>query len=52
MHIFVSIVLVLGAALVLVLGLVDVLRDLIMRGPHDTPLIEDDGTDKRIRRLQ
>jgi hypothetical protein len=45
MRIFVSIVLVLGAALVLVLGLVSVLRDLITRGPYNAPLIKDDGTD-------
>jgi hypothetical protein len=45
MHVVVSIVLVFGAALVLVLGLVGVLRDLLTRGPHDAPLIGDDGTD-------
>jgi hypothetical protein len=45
MHVLVSFLLVLCAALALVVGLVDVLRDLLVRGPHDVPLIKDDRID-------
>jgi hypothetical protein len=43
MHILSSIVLVLGAIIVLVLGLLSVLRDLIERGPYEAPLVEKDA---------
>jgi hypothetical protein len=32
-----------GAILFLVLGLSSVVRDLLDRGPHEPPLLEDDG---------
>ena len=40
MHMLSSIVLILGAILVLVLGLISVLRDLIERGPYQAPTID------------
>jgi hypothetical protein len=43
MHILGSIVLILGATIILVLGLISVLRDLIERSPHQGPVIEEDG---------
>jgi hypothetical protein len=42
MHIFSSIVLTLGAIIVLILGLISVLRDLIERGPYQAPTIDDE----------
>jgi len=41
MHILSSIVLIFGAIIILVLGLVSVLRDLLERSPHQAPVIED-----------
>jgi len=38
-----SILLALGAIIVLILSLVSVLRDLLARGPHQARLLEDDG---------
>jgi hypothetical protein len=43
MHILSAMVLILGALIVLVLGLVSVLRDLLERGPYEAPLIQEDG---------
>jgi hypothetical protein len=40
MHIFLTIVLIFGAIVSLIAGLVGVLRDLIARGPYDAPLID------------
>jgi hypothetical protein len=43
MRILSSTLLTLGAVIVLILSLVSVLRDLLARGPHRAPLLEDDG---------
>jgi hypothetical protein len=43
MHILSSIVLILGAIIILVLGLISVLRDLIERSPHEAPIIDEQG---------
>jgi hypothetical protein len=43
MHIFMSIAMILAGILILVVGLIQVLRDLLARSPHEAPLIEDDG---------
>jgi len=43
MHILSSIVLIFGAIIILVLGLVSVLRDLLERSPHQVPVIEEEG---------
>jgi hypothetical protein len=40
MHILSSIILILGALIVLILGLVSVLHDLLERGPYEVPLID------------
>jgi hypothetical protein len=40
MHIFMAIMLTIGALAFLVLGLVRVLHDLLERGPYDAPLVE------------
>jgi hypothetical protein len=41
MHIFSSLILILGALIVLVLGLASVLHDMFERGPLDSPLLQD-----------
>jgi hypothetical protein len=41
MHIFLAIVLILGAITALLSGFMSVLYDLLERGPHDAPLIPD-----------
>jgi len=41
MHIFTGIILIIGALLFLVLGLLQVLHDLLERGPYDAPLVEE-----------
>lgn len=41
MHIFLAIVLTIGALAFLVYGLVRVLHDLLERGPYDAPLVEE-----------
>jgi hypothetical protein len=51
MHILSAMVLILGALIVLVLGLVSVLRDLLERSPYEAPLIQEDGI-SLPRRLQ
>lgn len=38
-----SILLAFGAVIVLLVSLISVLRDLLARGPHEAPLIEEDG---------
>jgi hypothetical protein len=43
MHILVSVLLIVAALTVLVLGLVGVVHDLLDRGPYETPLIKDDS---------
>jgi len=43
MHVLATVLMGVGAILVLVLGLSSVLRDLLERGPHEPPLLEDDG---------
>jgi hypothetical protein len=43
MHILSSIVLIFGAVIILVLGLIMVLRDLIARSPYQAPIIEEGG---------
>ena len=43
MHIFSTLLLAFGAVIVLVVALAAVLRDLLARGPHEAPQIEDDG---------
>jgi hypothetical protein len=41
MHIFIAIVLTIGALAFLVMGLIRVLHDLLERGPYDAPLVEE-----------
>ena len=41
MHIFIAIILTIGALAVLVFGLIRVLHDLLERGPYDAPLVEE-----------
>jgi hypothetical protein len=41
MHIFITIMLTIGALAFLVFGLVRVLHDLLERGPYDSPLVEE-----------
>ena len=41
MHIVTAILLIIGAAAFLVWGLLQVLRDLLERGPYDAPLVEE-----------
>jgi hypothetical protein len=41
MHIVTAIVLTIGALAFLVLGLIQVLHDLLERGPYDAPLVEE-----------
>ena len=40
MHIFIAIMLTIGALAFLVFGLIRVLHDLLERGPYDAPLVE------------
>lgn len=40
MHIFMAIMLTIGALAFLVFGLIRVLHDLLERGPYDAPLVE------------
>jgi hypothetical protein len=41
MHIFIAIMLTIGAPAFLVFGLIRVLQDLLERGPYDAPLVEE-----------
>jgi hypothetical protein len=41
MHIFIAIMLTIGALAFLVFGLIRVLQDLLERGPYDAPLLEE-----------
>ncbi len=43
MHIMTSFAMILGAAAVILVALLRVLRDLLTRGPHAPPLVQDDG---------
>jgi hypothetical protein len=47
MHIFATIGLIVCALLFLVVGLVGVLQDLLVRGPHDVPLLQDPNCERR-----
>ena len=43
MHILWSLVLIVGALTILIMGLMGVVHDLLQRGPYEAPLIRNDG---------